>query len=50
MADDIAIVQSGKLVLHGSVEQLVAGGRQSMRLRVGDPARAEETLSRASGS
>jgi ABC-2 type transport system ATP-binding protein len=46
MADDIAIVQSGKLVLHGSVEQLVAGGRQSMRLRVDDPARAEETLRR----
>lgn len=46
MADDIAIVQSGKLVLHGSVDQLVAEGRQSMRLRVDDPVRAEETLYR----
>jgi len=46
MADDIAIVQSGKLVLHGSVEQLVAAGRQSLRLRVDDPIRAEETLRR----
>lgn len=46
MADDIAIVQSGKLVLHGSVEQLVADGRQSVRLRVDDPGRAEETLYR----
>ncbi|MEI7760628.1 MAG: ABC transporter ATP-binding protein [Thermoleophilia bacterium] len=46
LADDIAIVQSGKLILHGSVEQLVAEGRQSMRLRVDDPVRAEETLYR----
>ena len=46
MADDIAIVQAGKLVLHGSVAQLVADGRQSMRLRVDDPVRAEETLYR----
>lgn len=44
IADDIAIVQAGRLVLHGSVEQLVADGRQSLRLRVDDPIRAEETL------
>ena len=46
MADDIAIVQSGKLVLHGSVEQLVADGRQSLRLRVDDPVGAEAALRR----
>ena len=44
IADDIAIVQSGKLVLHGSVEQLVAEGRQSLRVRVDDPGRAESEL------
>jgi ABC-2 type transport system ATP-binding protein len=44
MADDIAIVQAGKLVLHGSVEQLVASGRQTLRIRVDDPGGAEATL------
>ena len=40
IADDIAIVHEGKLVLHGSVEELVAEGRQGLRLRVDDGARA----------
>jgi ABC-2 type transport system ATP-binding protein len=40
IADDIAIVHEGKLVLHGSVEELVADGRQGLRLRVDDGDRA----------
>ncbi len=40
IADDIAIVHEGKLVLHGSVEKLVAEGRQGLRLRVDDGDRA----------
>ncbi len=40
IADDIAIVHEGKLVLHGSVDELVAEGRQGLRLRVDDGDRA----------
>jgi len=40
IADDIAIVHEGRLVLHGSVEELVAEGRQGLRLRVDDGDRA----------
>jgi ABC-2 type transport system ATP-binding protein len=36
IADDIAIVQAGALVVHGSVADLVAGGAASLRLRVDD--------------
>lgn len=46
IADDIAIVQSGKLVLHGSVAELVAGGRQRLRVRV-DRCEAAEAVVRA---
>jgi len=34
IADDIAIVHEGRLVLHGSVDELVGAGRQGMRVRV----------------
>jgi ABC-2 type transport system ATP-binding protein len=44
IADEIAIVQAGKLVLHGSVDELVAGGRHSLRVKVDAPERAEELL------
>jgi ABC-2 type transport system ATP-binding protein len=44
IADDIAIVNSGRLVTHGSVQELVAGGRRRVRLRVDDPARAGSVL------
>ena len=40
MADEIAIVQSGKLVLHGTVAELVAGGKQTLRIKVDTPDRA----------
>jgi ABC-2 type transport system ATP-binding protein len=43
-ADDIAIVNAGRLVTHGSVRELVAGGRRRIRLRVDDPARAGPVL------
>ena len=45
-ADDIAIVNAGRLVTHGSVRELVAGGAQRIRLRVDDPARAGTVLER----
>ncbi len=44
LADDIAIVQAGKLVMHGPVKELVAGGRSSIRLRVDSPDRVEGIL------
>lgn len=47
LADDIAIVQAGKLVMHGPVDELVAGGRSSIRLRVDAPDRVEGTLAAA---
>ena len=46
MADDIAIVNAGRLVTHGSVRELVAGGAQRIRLRVDDPAQAGSLLER----
>ena len=45
-ADDIAIVNAGRLLTHGSVRELVAGGTQRIRLRVDDPARAGTVLER----
>lgn len=44
IADDIAIVQSGSLVAHGTVADLVAGGVSTVRVRVDDAARAEAVL------
>jgi ABC-2 type transport system ATP-binding protein len=44
IADDIAIVQAGALVTHGTVAELVAGGAASVRVRVDDPARAQSVL------
>ena len=44
IADDIAIVNSGRLVTHGSVRELVAGGRRHVRVRVDDQARAGAVL------
>ena len=44
IADDIAIVQSGRLVLHGTVAELVAGGNTTLRIRVDAPDRAEAVL------
>jgi len=45
-ADDIAIVNAGRLVSHGSVRDLVAGGRRRLRVRVDDPGRAGPVLER----
>jgi ABC-2 type transport system ATP-binding protein len=44
IADDIAIVQAGALVVHGTVAELVAAGRSSLRVRVDDAARAATVL------
>jgi ABC-2 type transport system ATP-binding protein len=45
MADDIAIVQAGKLISWGPVGELIAGGRHSVVLRTDDDARARSVLS-----
>ena len=44
IADDIAIVQSGALVVHGTVAELVATGAATVRVRVDDPSRARGVL------
>lgn len=44
IADDIAIVQAGVLVAHGTVAQLVAGGAATVRVRVDDRERARNVL------
>jgi ABC-2 type transport system ATP-binding protein len=44
LADDIAIVQAGSLVAHGTVAELVAGGAATVRVRVDEPERARAVL------
>jgi len=44
MADDIAIVDAGRLISWGPVDELIAGGRKSVLLRVDDEARARAVL------
>jgi ABC-2 type transport system ATP-binding protein len=36
MADDIAIIQQGRMVAFGSVDELISGGRQQIYVRVAD--------------
>jgi ABC-2 type transport system ATP-binding protein len=45
MADDIAIVQAGRLISWGPVDKLIAEGRHSVLLRVDDQGRARSVLS-----
>ena len=45
MADDIAIVQAGRLISWGPVDELIAGGRHSVLLRTDDDERARGVLS-----
>ncbi len=45
MADDIAIVQAGKLISWGPVGELIASGRHSVMLRTDDDERARRVLS-----
>jgi ABC-2 type transport system ATP-binding protein len=45
MADDIAIVQAGKLISWGRVDELIAAGRHSVLLRTDDDERARRVLS-----
>jgi ABC-2 type transport system ATP-binding protein len=44
IADDIAIVQAGALVVQGTVAELVAAGETTLRLRVDDAERAGRVL------
>jgi ABC-type multidrug transport system ATPase subunit len=44
IADDIAIVQAGVLVVHGTVAELVAGGAATVHVRVDDRERARSVL------
>ena len=45
MADDIAIVQAGKLISWGPVDELIAAGRHSVLVRTDDDERACGVLS-----
>ena len=45
MADDIAIVQAGRLISWGPVDELIASGRHSVLLRTDDDERARGVLS-----
>ncbi len=45
MADDIAIVQAGRLISWGPVDELIAAGRHSVLLRTDDDAKARTVLS-----
>ena len=45
MADDIAIVQAGKLISWGPVDELIASGRHSVMVRSDDDERARSVLS-----
>jgi ABC-type multidrug transport system ATPase subunit len=45
MADDIAIVQAGKLISWGPVDELIAAGRHSVLVRTDDEERARGVLS-----
>ena len=45
MADDIAIVQAGRLISWGPVEELIAAGRHSVLVRTDDDERARSVLS-----
>ena len=45
MADDIAIVQAGKLISWGPVDELIAAGRHSVLVRTDDDERARGVLS-----
>ncbi|MDP9258409.1 MAG: ABC transporter ATP-binding protein [Actinomycetota bacterium] len=45
MADDIAIVQAGRLISWGPVDELIAAGRHSVLLRTDDDERARGVLS-----
>jgi ABC-2 type transport system ATP-binding protein len=44
MADDIAIVQAGRLISWGPVDALIASGRQSVHVRTDDDERAKGVL------
>jgi ABC-2 type transport system ATP-binding protein len=44
MADDIAIIQKGKMIAFGSVDELIGGGRQQVYVRVSDAAAGSKLL------
>jgi ABC-2 type transport system ATP-binding protein len=47
IADDVAIIQNGRMVASGSVDDLVSGGSQRIYVRVADPAAGAALLRRA---
>lgn len=49
MADDVAIIQNGRVVTFGSVEELITGGRQAIIVRSSDPVAAEAALKELPG-
>ncbi len=49
MADDVAIIQKGKMIAFGSVDELVSGGRKQIYVRTNDPAAAATALTGLDG-
>lgn len=44
MADDVAIIQRGKMIAFGSVDELISGGKQKIYVRTSDVQRAAQLL------
>lgn len=49
MADDIAIIQHGRVISHGTVDQVLGGGRQAIVVRTADAAAAAALLAKVPG-
>lgn len=49
MADDVAIIQRGKMIAFGSVDELISGGTQKIYVRTSDAKRAASHLHGARG-
>jgi ABC-2 type transport system ATP-binding protein len=49
MADDVAIIQKGKMIAFGSVDELISGGAQKIYARTADVAAAARVLGGLSG-
>lgn len=49
MADDVAIIQKGKMIAFGSVDELISGGTQKVYARTADTAAASRLLGALTG-
>jgi ABC-2 type transport system ATP-binding protein len=49
MADDIAIIQKGKMIAFGSVDEIISGGKQTIYVRTSDVAKGAGVLAALEG-